>query len=109
MNASAHKATLWGLNQSADFDDTLAAVYTVVESARGKRITFNGICPYCGGKVSCPVDLELVPSDSGAFVAQGASELILVIECSCTQPHEGRPAGKSGCGQSWTVLVEVAA
>lgn len=109
MTASTHRATRWGLNQSADFDDTLASEYTVTESAKGKRITFTGVCPYCGGAVSCPVDLELVPSESGAFVAQGASELILVIECTCAEPHDGRPAGQSGCGQSWTVVVEAAA
>lgn len=106
MSVATHKPTRWGQNPTAAFDAGYSEDYTVTSSARGKRLTFGGTCPYCVGTVDYTVDLELVPSDSGGFVSQGASELQLVIECTCSEPHPGQPAGGRGCGQSWTIVVE---
>lgn len=108
MSTPPHLSTTWGPNESAAFNDDLEASFTLAPSAKGKRLTFIGKCPYCAGPVNYTVDLELVPSVPGAPVGQGVSELVTVIECTCTEPHPGRPPGTQGCGQRWTTVVEVA-
>ncbi|MFG6402457.1 hypothetical protein [Microbacterium sp. P04] len=90
------------------FDDSHATEYVITSRSRGKTLHFKGKCPFCSGDVDFAVNLQLVPVDQDALVAQGGGEVIVDIECTCTEPHAGRPAGRNGCGQTWSVTVEVA-
>ncbi|KJL22958.1 hypothetical protein RN51_01704 [Microbacterium oxydans] len=101
-----HIASAWGQDPSAAFHDELYLAFTVKEGHGGKTWVVEGPCPYCAGDVKFEIEREGVPSDTSDLVAQSESSDVLMIECTCSAVHSGRPAGVRGCGQMWTLELE---
>lgn len=101
-----HLDTPWGRDLSAPFDHELYLAFDVTEGHGGKTWVVQGLCPYCAGEVKNELEREGVPSDASDLVAQSEAADVLMVECTCSKPHSGRPAGVRGCGQMWTLEME---
>jgi hypothetical protein len=78
-------------------------------------LTLSGRCPRCSHEFSCSVPLRPVVVTPGSYVTgQSASGSLTAnpqehtVFCSCTQEHEGRPAGEVGCGAMTRFLLRKA-
>jgi hypothetical protein len=86
-----------------------------IRSAGGiSTATVTGSCPYCQDDVNFSEVLDAVTGESlGTLSRRGVRSLDaddgyvpLVVSCSCTRPHTGRPAAVScGCGINFRVEV----
>jgi hypothetical protein len=82
------------------WSDTVARTWQVESVADGLRVF--GDCPTCHHPSE--VRVVTVTTAPGALPAKTAldpsrPEPVLVV-CDCTQEHEGRPAGRNGCGRA---------
>lgn len=107
MTAVPHIPTAWGQDPSAAFHDELFSAFKIKEGHGGKTWIVEGSCPYCAGAVKFEIEREGVASDTTDLIAQSESSDVLMIECTCADPHDGRPTGVRGCGQMWTLELEV--
>ena len=86
-------------------------LYIAIQSDAFKKnstnglLTLSGRCPRCSHEFACSVPLKPVVVTPGSYVTgQAASGSLTAspqehtVFCSCTQEHEGRPAGEIGCG-----------
>lgn len=78
------------------WSDAVAQSWTVETVADGLRLA--GACPTCRHATETRVQrVTLVPG----FKAAGAPEALpILVACECTDDHEGRPAGRTGCGRA---------
>lgn len=106
MSSMPHIDSAWGRDPAAPFHAELYEAFTVKTGYRERTWIVEGPCPYCAGSVRYEIEREGVPSDTTEVVAQSESPDVLMIECTCTAAHAGRPAGVRGCGQMWTLELE---
>ncbi|MBB2943581.1 hypothetical protein FB565_003310 [Actinoplanes lutulentus] len=71
-------------------------------SESSTRIRLWGRCPKCDCDSVTVVDLTTGVKGPGGAVSPTLDVLVL---CSCTSPHPGRPADRSGCGRGGWLTV----
>lgn len=72
--------------------------WTIEEVSNGLRLF--GKCPTCEHQTETRVVLvSLAPGNERKTTDPLKPEPVLVI-CDCAEEHEGRPAGRSGCGRA---------
>lgn len=103
-----HKPTAWGADPNVPFDHSHYNAIVITPLSR-HRLQFTGKCPYCSGDVKYAANLKLAAVEPDAVVAQGAGDVLVDIECTCPEAHAGRPPGRTGCGQTWGITVEMVA
>ncbi|MEV1330038.1 hypothetical protein AB0J20_10730 [Micromonospora costi] len=87
-------------------DDGYAARAAETFTARefGPAVLLSGDCPRCRHPITVPVVDEVYRHEvAGAGDDPGYRTLL----CTCEADHPARPAGLSGCGAYWTLLLEV--
>jgi hypothetical protein len=81
------------------------------------RIILSGLCPRCSDPTTHTHPLFITKSIEAVdeVRAQGLWELVgeeppdewnIPVSCACSEPHEGRPIGATGCGAYWGMTVE---
>lgn len=77
-------------------------------SKKPRQLTLAGNCPYCFGPMQYVWNrTTVIGAADAAVVGQGDAELVVTVHCTCPLEHGGRPHGMTGCGQRWTMVVEV--
>ncbi len=79
------------------WSDAVAESWGLEETADGIRIF--GDCPTCRHPSETRVEKATVALP-GKAPLDPADPVPVLIVCDCTAEHEGRPAGKSGCGRA---------
>ena len=96
-------------------DDTYAesAVkdFTVTEPARG-TLVLRGPCPRCHAFIEIPLVSSIFRSSRsvGGWPRARAPKAAEAghkepMMCTCEDDHPNRPAGRSGCGAYWTLII----
>ena len=75
---------------------------TLVRHKSGALIRLTGPCPRCGHPAPNQTSLQVTSLEA---LAPGPDLLTVDLECTCEEPHPGRPDGKDGCGRSWNGVV----
>ncbi|MFK0136302.1 hypothetical protein [Streptomyces murinus] len=81
-----------------------AALTFAVDSYGPGLDMLRGPCPRCRALIEIPLFHELVKAGGhpGVTLSDPAGEPVL---CTCEEDHEGRPAGRTGCGAYWNLVV----
>ncbi|MGH9121743.1 MAG: hypothetical protein ACRDYC_07320, partial [Acidimicrobiales bacterium] len=65
----------------------------------GPVYSLRGNCPRCGHGMSQVIDFEVYAlQQEVSALRSGSPQLALDILCSCSDKHDGRGDGASGCG-----------
>ena len=84
----------WDVRADQHWLELLTERYPLVETPDGGKIA--GECPRCKHAVDVVIPVEPAP---GFYGFEGDDDSVeLVVLCNCEMPHEGREAGKRGCG-----------
>lgn len=74
--------------------------------------SLSGPCPRCGDPIPQTIVLSAVTEKVSAFSyespirAAGDEPVKVVVSCTCSEPHDGRPTAKtSGCGINFALLM----
>ena len=83
-----------------------AASFVVEDHGDGVQL-LRGPCPRCRIHIDVPVVPEIVrtyrpEADVGGGMPDGTVEPVI---CTCTEPHDGRPEGRVGCGAYWNFIL----
>lgn len=79
-----------------------------LRKTKPRALEFNGVCPFCIGEMRYVWHRNVVTAGADpAVVGQGGVELPVVVHCTCELEHDGRPLGEQGCGQRWTMVIEL--
>ena len=68
----------------------------------GARMSLSGPCPRCGHPAPNQASLQVTSLEA---LAPSPDCLTVDLQCTCQEPHPGRPDGKDGCGRSWGGVV----
>lgn len=63
-------------------------------------VILRGRCPRCGLAMRFPVAERIYRGD-----APGNGTAPTVVFCTAEDPFPGRPAGRTGCGAYWSLLI----
>lgn len=73
-------------------------------SVAGATLNLLGACPVCGHDAPNNVPLQVTALEG--MMAQVPRTLTAALQCTCDQPHMGRPADiPHGCGRSWSIIA----
>jgi hypothetical protein len=68
-------------------------------------LIFLGDCPRCGVQIDPLAIGDVVRGPQEAAAQPQFQYRDVVLKCNCTEPHEGRPEGREGCGAYWSLRL----
>jgi hypothetical protein len=92
-------------------DIAYAAERVVIDSAcaarwsgtrAGALMSLSGPCPQCKHLTQHQIDLQIASLEA---LQPSPDRLTVDLQCSCQEPHPGRPDTDRGCGRTWGGVV----
>lgn len=107
MAKRAHRNARWTQKPKRDHDESLYTALRVHPDRPWltRQFHVSGACPSCYGPIDFISPVRVAIGGSPGLRGQGAKERSLTVQCNCELDHPGRPAGETGCGQSFVLVI----